>query len=169
VTVSLYLSGTWVIFGCEILVTFSGCRHLDGLEAAEELWQEWCLFLATSRWFCEGCCAFPGGASKATLVNCSCHWVISLAVGSYGALGEFGFGLPISYRTTRCRSTQRGLVCRQAREPQEKNLVFILCMIGFLPVIDHHILWLVHPLRDGIKIISLHLHFHKLVVTSSLV
>jgi hypothetical protein len=103
---------------------------------------------------CEGCCAFPGGAPKATLVNCSCHWATSFAVGSCGALGELGFGLPISHWTTRCRSTQRGLACRQAREPWEKNLVFILCMIGFVPVIGHHILWLVHPLRGGMKIIS---------------
>jgi hypothetical protein len=29
---------------------------------------------------CEGCCAFPGGAPKATLVNCSCHLATSLVV-----------------------------------------------------------------------------------------
>jgi hypothetical protein len=37
VLVSLHLNDTWVIFGCGILVTLDGCRHLDGLEAAEEL------------------------------------------------------------------------------------------------------------------------------------
>jgi hypothetical protein len=26
-----------VIFGCEILVSLGSCRHLDGLEVAEEL------------------------------------------------------------------------------------------------------------------------------------
>jgi hypothetical protein len=46
--VSLHLVGTWVSIGYRILVTLGGCHHLDGLEAAEELWQEWCLFLATS-------------------------------------------------------------------------------------------------------------------------
>jgi uncharacterized membrane protein YecN with MAPEG domain len=49
VIVSLHLSGTWVIFGYGILVTLGDCCHLDGLEAAEELWQEWCLFLVTSQ------------------------------------------------------------------------------------------------------------------------
>jgi hypothetical protein len=38
VLVSLHLSGTWVIFGYRILVSLGGCRHLDGLEVAEELW-----------------------------------------------------------------------------------------------------------------------------------
>jgi hypothetical protein len=38
--VSLHLISTWVSIGCGILVTLGGCRHLDGLEAAEELWQE---------------------------------------------------------------------------------------------------------------------------------
>jgi hypothetical protein len=47
--VSLHLSGTWVIFGCGLLVSLGGCRHLDDLEVVEELWQEWCLFLATSQ------------------------------------------------------------------------------------------------------------------------
>jgi hypothetical protein len=47
--VSLHLSGTCVIFDCGILISLGGYHHLDGLKAAEELWQEWCLFLATSR------------------------------------------------------------------------------------------------------------------------
>jgi ABC-type sugar transport system permease subunit len=33
---SLYLVGIWVSIGYMILVTLGGCRHLDGLEAAEE-------------------------------------------------------------------------------------------------------------------------------------
>jgi hypothetical protein len=36
--VSLHLVGTWVSIDCGILVTLGGYRHLDGLEAAEELW-----------------------------------------------------------------------------------------------------------------------------------
>jgi hypothetical protein len=36
---SLHLVGTWVSIGCRILVTLGGCRHLDSLETAEELWQ----------------------------------------------------------------------------------------------------------------------------------
>jgi hypothetical protein len=46
---------------------------------------------------CEGYYVFPGGAPKATLVNCSYHWATSLAVGSCSALGELGFGLSISH------------------------------------------------------------------------
>jgi hypothetical protein len=57
--VSLHLVSTWVSIGCGILVSLGGCRHLDGLEAAEELWQEWCLFLVTSRWFVRGVVSSP--------------------------------------------------------------------------------------------------------------
>jgi hypothetical protein len=57
--VSLHLAGTWVIFGCGILISLGGCHHLDGLEAAEELWQELCLFLATSWWFVRGVVPSP--------------------------------------------------------------------------------------------------------------
>jgi hypothetical protein len=39
--------------------------------------------------------------------------------------------------------------------------MFILCMIGFLPVIGHHILGLVHPLRGGIKITYLSFTFRQ--------
>ena len=42
---------------------------------------------------------------------------------------------PLSRRTTKCWSTQRGLACWQAREPREKNLGVHL-VYGFLPVID---------------------------------
>jgi hypothetical protein len=103
---------------------------------------------------CEGYCAFPDRAPKATLVNCSCHWATSLALGSCGALRELGFGLPISHRTMRCRSSQQGLACQQAREPRKKNLVSSIVYWLILPVIGLHIHWLVHPLRVGIKIIS---------------
>jgi hypothetical protein len=57
--VSLHLVGTWVIFSYGILVSLGGCCHLDGLEAVEVLWQEWCLFLATSRWFVRGVVPSP--------------------------------------------------------------------------------------------------------------
>ena len=46
---------------------------------------------------------------------------------------------PLSRRTTKCWSTQWGLACRQAREPQKKNLGVHL-VFGILPVIGcHHI------------------------------
>jgi hypothetical protein len=73
VIVSLHLSGTWVIFGCRIRITLGGCCHLDGFEAVEEFVARVVLVLGHLPVICEGCCAFPGGAPKATLVNCSCH------------------------------------------------------------------------------------------------
>ena len=33
---------------------------------------------------------------------------------------------PLSLRTTKCWSTQRGLACWQAREPREKNLMSLV-------------------------------------------
>jgi hypothetical protein len=115
------------------------------LGIAQRLWQELVIVLGYLRWSCEGCCAFPGGAPKVILVDCSCHWATSLVVGSYGALGELGCGLPISCRTMRCRSTQRRLASRQAREPQEKFLCSSCDWIDCLPVIDLQldIYWLV--------------------------
>jgi uncharacterized membrane protein YecN with MAPEG domain len=73
VLVTLHLSDTWVIFGCGILISLGGCRHLDGLEAAEEFVARVVLVLGHLLMICEGCCAFLSRAPKATLVNCSCH------------------------------------------------------------------------------------------------
>jgi hypothetical protein len=73
VLVSLHLSGTWVIFGCGILISLGGCRHLNGLEVAEEFVARVVLVLGHLPVICEGCCAFPDGAPKAVLVNGSCH------------------------------------------------------------------------------------------------
>jgi hypothetical protein len=58
---------------CGILVTLGGCRHLDGLEVAEELWQELMIVLGHLPVIVRGSCAFPGGAPKVTLVVCACH------------------------------------------------------------------------------------------------
>ena len=72
---------------------------------------------------------------KVALVNCSCHWVTHLWVGSYGVhLLDEVCATPLSRWTTKCWSTQRGLAWRQAREPREKNLVSNV--IGILSVID---------------------------------
>jgi hypothetical protein len=57
---------------------------------------------------CEGLVPSPAKSHKVALVDCACHWANSLAVGSCGALGELGCGLPISRRTTKCWSAQRG-------------------------------------------------------------
>jgi hypothetical protein len=39
-----------------------------------------------------------------------------------------------------CRGTQRGLACRQAREPQDKSCVsIVLDQLDIIPVIDYFI------------------------------
>jgi hypothetical protein len=43
-----------------------------------------------------------------------------------------GRATPLNRRTTKCWSTQRGLACWQAREPQEKNRVSPLCLIHWI-------------------------------------
>ena len=61
-----------------------------------------------------------------------------LWIGSCGVLREDEVHTtPLSCQTTKCWSTQWGLTCEQARELEEKNHVSILCMIGFLLVIDY--------------------------------
>jgi hypothetical protein len=60
--------------------------------------------------------------------------------------------IPISHRTTWCRGTQRGLACRQAREPRDKSCVsIVLDQLDFIPVIGYfigylgiHFSWLNH-------------------------
>ena len=51
------------------------------------------------------------------------HLWVGLAVSNY--VDEVR-GTPLSHRTTKCWLTQRGLACRQAREPREKNLVSLV-------------------------------------------
>jgi hypothetical protein len=47
-----------------------------------------------------------------------------LWVGSYGVYRlEEVRATPLSRRTIKCWSTERGLACRQTREPREKNRV----------------------------------------------
>jgi hypothetical protein len=75
-----------------------------------------------------GSCAFPGGEAKATLVDCAFIELPHLWVGSCIVHGlDEVCAIPLSRRTTKCWSIQRGLACRQAREPREKNLGFHSC------------------------------------------
>jgi hypothetical protein len=48
--VSLHLVALGDRLSCGILVTLSGCRHLDGLVQWRSCGKSWWLFLATSRW-----------------------------------------------------------------------------------------------------------------------
>jgi hypothetical protein len=95
---------------------------------------------------CEGCCAFPGGALKATIVNCSCHWVISLMIGSYGAPEELGFGFPISHRTTKWWSTQRGrsVLASTWTSGEKLCVIFVINFLDFSRWLVFILLWLVH-------------------------
>jgi hypothetical protein len=71
--VSLHLVALGDHLSCGILVTLDGCRHLDGLEQQRSLWQKLVLILGHLLMIVRGSCVFPGGAPKATLVDCLCH------------------------------------------------------------------------------------------------
>ena len=73
------------------LVTFGGCRHLDGLEQRGSLSGGWWLSLAPIVMIVRGSWPFPGREPKGTLVNCS--WLVwsSSCVGC--AAPYWGFGV----------------------------------------------------------------------------
>jgi hypothetical protein len=71
--VSLHLVALGGCLSCGILDTLGGCRHLDGLEAVEELWQELVIVLGHLPVIVTGSYAFLGGTPKAILVYCACH------------------------------------------------------------------------------------------------
>jgi hypothetical protein len=113
-----------------------------------DLWGVLCLF----QW------SVKGNSSKL---------LVSLSYLTYGSVlivstGWTRFVLHLlAIETTECWSTQWGLACWQSCEHREKNLMSILCLIGFLPMIGHHILWLVYSQRGGIKIIYLSFTFRQ--------
>ena len=104
----------------------------------------WWLFVAAFS-DCEGSCTFPDGVPKGN----SSKLLVSLSYLTCGSVVAVSYRVdevcetPLSRRTTKCWSTQRGLACWQAREPREKNrLSLVICI---LPVIGSiFILWLVH-------------------------
>jgi hypothetical protein len=120
---------------------------------------------------CEGSCTFPVGEPKdnssgllVSLSYLTCGYVLSVS----NCVDEV-CATPLNRRTTKCWSTQRGLACRQAHEPRKKNLVSILCLIKFLPVIGYlHCDWFI-SLRGGVDIPLTLLLTCKVVVTSYLV
>ena len=87
---------------------------------------------------CEGSCTFPGGVPKGN----SNKLLVSLSYLSCGSVLAVSYRVdevcetPLSRRTTKCWSTQWGLACWQAREPQEKNrvslVIYILPVIGLI-------------------------------------
>jgi hypothetical protein len=104
------------------------------LGATEEHWHELVIVRGHLPVIARGLVPSPMKSWKVTLVNCSCHWVTSL-VGRFLRRQVLArWVIPISHRIVKCWSTQRGLACRQAREPWEKNLMSIV--IEILLVID---------------------------------
>jgi hypothetical protein len=63
--VILHLVGTWVFSCREILISLGGCRHLDSLEQLGG-GPARVVFVRGQLRHCEGSCAFPDKASKAT-------------------------------------------------------------------------------------------------------
>jgi hypothetical protein len=91
------------------------------LETAEEHWHELVIVRGHLPMIARGLVPSLAERQKVTLVDCSCHWVTSL-VGRFLRRHLLArCVIPISHWTTKCWSTQRGLACRQAREPREKN------------------------------------------------
>jgi hypothetical protein len=66
-------SGTWGSFELRVFCFSWWLPPPRWLGAAEELWQELVIVLGHLPVIVRGSCAFPGGASKATLVDCTCH------------------------------------------------------------------------------------------------
>ena len=127
------------------LVAIGGCHHLDGLVQQWRISTSWWLFMAVSS-DCEGSCTFPGGVPKGN----SSKLLMSLSYLTCGSVLTVSYRVdevcetPLSRRTTKCWSTQRGLACWQAHEPREK--IGCLLTFGILSAIDFiFILWLVHP------------------------
>jgi hypothetical protein len=160
----------WVIssaFACE----FASSWHLGEHWLRDSCYSWWLLILVHLPVICEGCCVFPSGAPKATLVNCLCHWVTSLVVGSCGALGELGFDCQLAAKPRSGSRHNGDVACWQAREPWEKNYVSPLWLISWISPVDwssYYCDWFI-PRRGGIKITYLSFTFRKLVVTNSLV
>ena len=67
-------SGTWGSIGCGFLVTLGVCRRLDGLEQRRSVARVGNCSWPPPNDFLRGSCAFPGGAPKATLVDCA--WLV---------------------------------------------------------------------------------------------
>jgi hypothetical protein len=68
--------------GCWFLVTLGGCCHLDILEQQWSSNTCWWLFVASFGDLVRGIAPFLAKRRKVALVNCSCHWVTSLVIGS---------------------------------------------------------------------------------------
>ena len=138
----------------------------------EQRWRidtSWWLFMAISS-DCKGSCTFPGGVPKGN----SSKLLMSLSYLTCGMVLAVSYRVdkvcetPLSHRTTKCWSTQRGRSVLASTWTSRENRLSLFFVI--LPVIGYiFILWLVHPLHGGIITLLTCLHSCKLVDTSSLV
>ena len=110
------------------LVSPGGCHHLDGWSSGEGSarvgdcsWPP--LVIVRGVTFLGG---VPKGNSSKFLVSLSYLTCGSVLVVSYHV--DEVCETPLSRRTTKCWSTQRGLACWHAREPREK----IGCLLSFV-------------------------------------
>ena len=115
-------SGTWRSLWLRISC-YSWCLPPPRwLGAAEEDWHELVIARGHLPVIVRGLAPSPVKRCKVALVNCSCHWVTSLVGRLLRRLLWWArCVISISHRTTKCWSTQRGLACQLAHEPQEKN------------------------------------------------
>jgi hypothetical protein len=114
----------------DFLFFIGGCCYLDGLEQRRSFDTCWGLFVASSS-DCKGSCTFPDeapqGSFSGLLVSLS-YLTYSYVLAMSNCVDEVR-GTPLSYRATRCWSTQWGLACREAREPQEKNCLSLAYLV----------------------------------------
>jgi hypothetical protein len=66
-------SDTWGSFELSDSCYFWWLPSPKWLGAVEELWQEFVIVLRHLQVIVRGSCVFPGGAPKATLVDCACY------------------------------------------------------------------------------------------------
>jgi hypothetical protein len=121
--------------GYRVLVTLGGCHHLDGLEQQRSIDMSWWLFMAISRWLWGVLCLSRQG-KKVTLVDSSYHWATLVVARFFQCLSEDKvYATPLSCRTTKCWSTQRGLACWSTSTwtSGEKSSVFIVIVSWISP------------------------------------
>jgi hypothetical protein len=129
---------------CWFLITLGDCRHLDGW-CWIDWWGDLVIVSAPNQGeFVRGHCGSSAECLIPTLVDCSCRWVTALVCWFLRCLA--GRGLRASTEEPpRCWSTQRGLACRQASEPREKNKLCHLLSSGALDwLIDIYIVGIIY-------------------------
>ena len=107
------------------------------LGAAEEHWQELVIVRGYLPVIVRSIVPSPTKSQKVTLVDCSCHWVTSL-VGRFlrSPSEDEVHATPLSHRTTKCWSTQRGRSVPASTWASGEKSLSLLWLIGILLVLD---------------------------------